>query len=98
MRDSIGGDSKTLMFVNISPADYNSRESASSLYFGQNVKHIKNDVVRNVQTEEMVRLREENAALKKLVGTGVQTLKTSATLSTAHASKLKTGNTSSHVS
>jgi len=24
MRDSIGGNSKTLMFVNISPADYNS--------------------------------------------------------------------------
>mmetsp|Transcript_3486 Transcript_3486/g.2296 ORF Transcript_3486/g.2296 Transcript_3486/m.2296 type:complete len:96 (+) Transcript_3486:1557-1844(+) len=91
MRDSIGGNSKTLMFVNISPADYNSRESATSLYFGQNVKQIKNDVSKNVQTEEMVRLREENAALKKLVGTGVQTLKT--TGSTAHASKLKTGGT-----
>jgi len=24
MRDSIGGNSKTLMFVNVSPADYNS--------------------------------------------------------------------------
>jgi len=23
MRDSVGGNSKTLMFVNISPADYN---------------------------------------------------------------------------
>mmetsp|Transcript_59513 Transcript_59513/g.81799 ORF Transcript_59513/g.81799 Transcript_59513/m.81799 type:complete len:97 (+) Transcript_59513:2353-2643(+) len=96
MRDSIGGNSKTLMFVNISPADYNSRESATSLYFGQNVKQIKNDVSKNVQTEEMLRLKEENAALKKMVGTSTgHTLKTTAT--TAHASKLKSANTS-HVS
>ena len=33
MRDSIGGNSKTLMFVNISPAECNSRESYMSLFF-----------------------------------------------------------------
>lgn len=38
MRDSIGGNSKTLMFVNISPADYNSQESKMSLFFGCDVK------------------------------------------------------------
>ena len=38
MRDSIGGNSKTLMFVNISPADYNDQESKMSLFFGCDVK------------------------------------------------------------
>ena len=31
MQDSLGGNAKTLMFVNISPADYNCDESAISL-------------------------------------------------------------------
>lgn len=44
MKDSLGGNSKTLMFVNISPADYNSQESKMSLFFGMNVKSIQNDV------------------------------------------------------
>ena len=44
MKDSIGGNSKTLMFVNISPADYNSQESYMSLFFGSSAKQIKNDV------------------------------------------------------
>ena len=44
MKDSIGGNTKTLMFVNISPADYNSQESYMSLFFGSSAKQIKNDV------------------------------------------------------
>ena len=40
MKDSLGGNSKTLMFVNISPADYNSQESQYSLQFGDRVKMI----------------------------------------------------------
>ena len=38
MKDSLGGNSKTLMFVNISPADYNFSESKMSLYYGERVK------------------------------------------------------------
>ncbi len=33
MQDSLGGNAKTLMFVNISPADYNSEESVISLTY-----------------------------------------------------------------
>lgn len=67
MRDSIGGNSKTLMFVNISPADYNAQESKMSLFFGCDVKQIKNDVRRNVESQDAVKLREENEQLRKQV-------------------------------
>ena len=65
MRDSIGGNSKTLMFVNISPADYNSQESKMSLFFGCDVKQIKNEIRRNIESQETAKLREENELLKK---------------------------------
>lgn len=34
MSDSIGGNAKTLMFVNISPNDFNADESIQSLSYG----------------------------------------------------------------
>jgi len=34
MQDSLGGNAKTLMFVNISPADYNADETVTSLTYG----------------------------------------------------------------
>jgi len=40
MKDSIGGNSKTLMFVNISPAELNYHETKQALYFGSKVKEI----------------------------------------------------------
>jgi hypothetical protein len=65
MKDSIGGNSKTLMFVNISPADYNYQETKSSLYFGSKVKEIQNPIEKNRESEEIRRLREELELLKK---------------------------------
>ena len=44
MSDSIGGNAKTLMFVNTSPADYNASETNSSLSFGNRCKDITNAV------------------------------------------------------
>ena len=64
MRYSIGGNSKTLMFVNISPADYNDQESKMSLFFGCDVKQIKNDVKKNLENHDMTRIREENEMLR----------------------------------
>ena len=61
MRDSVGGNSKTLMFVNISPADSNSQETKMSLHYAENAKKIKN----NVETKEVSKLKEEIATLKR---------------------------------
>ena len=65
MKDSIGGNSKTLMFVNISPADYNSQESYMSLFFGSSAKQIKNDVRQNVESQEVTKLKNELDQLKR---------------------------------
>ncbi len=40
MQDSLGGNSKTLMFVNFSPADYNADETVTSLNFAARVKKV----------------------------------------------------------
>lgn len=37
MKDSIGGNAKTLMFVNIGPAEYNMDESVTTLVYGSRV-------------------------------------------------------------
>ena len=57
MKDSLGGNSKTLMFVNISPADYNSMESQYSLQFGDRVKMVQNEVSKNIESEQLNKLR-----------------------------------------
>lgn len=45
MSDSIGGNAKTLMFVNCSPADYNRRETANSLDFAKRCRNVTNNAV-----------------------------------------------------
>lgn len=56
MKDSLGGNAKTLMFVNVSPAEMNADESNTSLQYAKRVKMIKNVASRNIvtkQTEKM---------------------------------------------
>jgi hypothetical protein len=48
MKDSLGGTAKTLMFVNVSPSNYNESESKNSMDYATRVKKIKNKVVKNV--------------------------------------------------
>ena len=50
MKDSLGGSAKTLMFVNVSPSNYNESESKNSMDYATRVKMIKNKVVKNVES------------------------------------------------
>lgn len=59
MSDSLGGTAKTLMFVNVSPADYNREETLMSLYYASRVKLITNEPVKNVESKEMSKLKQE---------------------------------------
>ncbi len=47
-QDGLGGNAKTLMFVNISPADYNAEETATALQYAARVKNITNDANKQV--------------------------------------------------
>eukprot|EP00762_Andalucia_godoyi_P005260 ANDGO_06763.mRNA.1 Kinesin-like calmodulin-binding protein homolog len=63
MSDSLGGNAKTLMFVNLSPADYNTDETLTSLQYAARVKLITNDASKNNESKEIARLQE---IIKKL--------------------------------
>jgi hypothetical protein len=71
MSDSIGGNAKTLMFVNCSPADYNVSETVSSLGFAQRCKDVQNSgggkgAGGNAsQAAQVKALRDELKKLKK---------------------------------
>lgn len=65
MEDSLGGNAKTLMFVNVSPADYNSDETNTSLTYAKRVKNIKNLAVKNVQSKQKDKM---NAIIMELQG------------------------------
>lgn len=57
MQDSLGGNAKTLMFVNFSPADYNAEETNGSLSYGTRVKNIKNNAVIGSDNRETAKLK-----------------------------------------
>ena len=59
LSDSLGGTSKTLMFINISPASYNQKETENALKFASIVKEIKNDPTKNVENREIQKLQKE---------------------------------------
>jgi len=67
MSDSIGGNSKTLMFVNCSPADYNVNESNSSMQFASRCKDVTNATAAPpaMQAAQLSQLKKELAKLKK---------------------------------
>ena len=53
MRDSLGGNAKTLMFVNCSPSVYNEMETKNSLEYAKRVKEIKNNPTLNLESKTL---------------------------------------------
>ena len=58
MEDSLGGDAKTLMFVNCSPSIYNEAETKNSLEYATSVRKIKNKVNKNIESKEVTGLKD----------------------------------------
>ena len=59
MQDSLGGNAKTLMFVNCSPSVYNEMETKNSLEYAKRVKEIKNNPTLNLETKAMQRAKSK---------------------------------------
>jgi kinesin family protein C2/C3 len=57
MQDSLGGNAKTLMFVNISPSNFNLDETLMSLTYATRVKQVTNGATRNAESKEVARLK-----------------------------------------
>lgn len=71
LKDSLGGNSKTCIIANISPANCNYHETVSTLVFAQNAKLIKNKAIINEEMgmdnaykEEIKKLRDKYNSIK----------------------------------
>ncbi|CAL8346995.1 unnamed protein product [Lota lota] len=64
MQDSLGGNAKTLMIVNISPSQWNMDETLTSLIYATRVKAITNHAQRNLESKEIAALKEVIVKLK----------------------------------
>lgn len=64
MSDSLGGNAKTLMFVNLSPADYNAEETQTALVYASRVKLITNNAEKMQESAEIARLKKIIQRLK----------------------------------
>ena len=71
LRDSLGGNCKTVMVATVNPATVHTDESISTCKFAQRVAMVKNEVSVNEVVDQAVliaRLKEENRALREAGG------------------------------
>eukprot|EP00817_Percolomonadidae_sp_ATCC50343_P000272 CAMPEP_0117425164 /NCGR_PEP_ID=MMETSP0758-20121206/5470_1 /TAXON_ID=63605 /ORGANISM="Percolomonas cosmopolitus, Strain AE-1 (ATCC 50343)" /LENGTH=915 /DNA_ID=CAMNT_0005209443 /DNA_START=899 /DNA_END=3646 /DNA_ORIENTATION=- len=67
LSDSLGGVAKTLMFVNVGPAEYNLEETNNSLQYADRVKDIKNTITRSSETKKVKKVMKKLKKLEELV-------------------------------
>lgn len=65
LQDSLGGNTKTVMIANCSPADYNFDETLSTLRYASRAKFIKNKPIINEDPKDAL-LKEYASEIKKL--------------------------------
>ena len=65
MSDSLGGNARTVMLVNVSPADYNLDETSNSLAFAERCKKVSNRSTKNIETAQIKMLKKQLEKLKK---------------------------------
>merc|ERR1712165_61151 len=72
LQDSLGGNSKTLMFANIGPAEYNYDETLSTLRYANRAKSIKNKAKINEDPKDalMKQYQKEIEDLKRMLEEG----------------------------
>eukprot|EP01062_Namystynia_karyoxenos_P032477 TRINITY_DN2396_c0_g1_i2.p1 TRINITY_DN2396_c0_g1~~TRINITY_DN2396_c0_g1_i2.p1 ORF type:complete len:1163 (+),score=477.56 TRINITY_DN2396_c0_g1_i2:89-3577(+) len=72
LKDSLGGNAKTLMFATISPSSGNISETNSTLGFAARAKKIKNEPHKNLDPKDalIAQLKERIAALEGQLGLG----------------------------
>jgi kinesin family protein 3/17 len=67
LRDSLGGNARTLMIAAVGPADYNFQESMSTLHYAENAKKIKNKPKVNMDPKDAL-LMQYQEELQRLQG------------------------------
>lgn len=72
LQDSLGGNSKTLMFANVGPADYNYEETISTLRYAGRAKSIKNKAKINEDPKDalMKQYQKEIDDLRRMLEDG----------------------------
>ncbi|AYU81617.1 OSM3-like kinesin, putative [Leishmania donovani] len=70
LKDSLGGNAKTVMFANVGPSDKNLSETISTLRFALRAKQIENKPIKNMDPKDarIQDLMEQIEELKKRLG------------------------------
>merc|ERR1712226_138449 len=66
LKDSLGGNSKTMMIANIWPEAAHFEETASTLRFAERMKGVENEVSKNIHFDPQLQLRKYERQIKEL--------------------------------